>query len=128
MKILLIALFLISCSKPNETPTTTTVKVKGSVINEIKPPGPNQQYWKAGLIFDKEVTATGTATITWYFSAGFLNGNPSNRYEETVNFNLTGNTNGYYEFTNWQVDHTMIADSVKIRTFSASGNYNFILQ
>jgi hypothetical protein len=117
---------LVSCKKSNDTSTQDKyVTVKGSVINEKKDNALNQEYWKAGIIFNKTVKASGTATITWYFPAGWINGNPSNHYSKTVNFNINGDTNGYYEFTDWQVDYTMRADSVKITSFNlSSGDYN----
>lgn len=122
--ILLVAL---SCTK-SETIPDKNVTVKASVISEIKTPGTNQLYWKAGVIFSKSISATGSATVTWYYPAGGpIHGNPSNRYSQTINFTLLGNSNGYYEFTNWQVDFTMQADSVKISSFSSGADYTFTI-
>lgn len=118
-----------SCSKSDVVPADKNITVHGSVINEIKQPGSQQQYWKAGIIFNKAVTATGTAVVTWYFPAGWINGNSTNRYSQTINFTLNGNGNGYYEFTNWKCDYTMRADSVKVSSFTlTSGDYNVTIK
>lgn len=122
----LISIVAISCSKP-KIEADINIMVRASVVSEIKQPGSNQLYWKAGIILSKEVASTGTATITWYYPFGSVNGNPSNHYSKTINFSLPGNSNGYYEFTDWKVDNTMIADSIKISSFSATGNYNFTI-
>lgn len=125
----LLALCAIGCSKQAGDVMQTPITVKGSVQNATLPGGGVQQYWKAGIIFDKSVPISGTATVTWYFAAGAIHGNPSGRYSQTVNFSLDGSSNGSFVFTSWKVDNTMQADSVKVSFLQINeGRYTVTIQ
>ncbi len=127
-----IALFFlvccIACNKrnsapPNEHPVNVTVRA--TVDNLRKNANDNQEYWRVGILFNTtSIKAKGHATVTWYFSAGWIAGNPSNHFSASFPFVMDGTTNGFFMFTNWKVDYTMRADSIKIADFKLdSGNY-----
>jgi hypothetical protein len=129
MGIIIFIVLICSCAKKGQQNLPdNNVTVKGVVWNEKRYNNSNQEYWKPGIIFNKAINASGTAVITWYFNAGWINGNPTNHYSHKLNFNVTDSNNGYFEFSDWQVDYTMQADSIKIKSFNlTSGNYNVTL-
>jgi hypothetical protein len=128
-KVLLIAIILIglSCSKDQDKPEDKNITARAVVWNEQKTSTSPQHYWKPGILFNKAIITNGVAEVTWYFPAGWINGNPSNRYTHTLSIDMTGDGNGYFEFSNWQVDYTMIADSIRIKSLSIDGDYSITL-
>lgn len=123
------SLLAMSCSKQSIDLQPVTVKVKASVQNAVPAGGGVQQYWKAGVIFDRAVNVSGSATVTWYFAAGAIHGNPSNHYTQSFNFALDGSSNGCFVFTPWKVDGSMVADSVKVAFIAIEqSGYNIVIQ
>lgn len=122
--------FVFSCNKNDNKPSPQNgpidVTVKPTVDNWTKTSTDKQEYWRVGILFNTTtIKAKGQATVSWYFPAGWINGNPSNHYKTYFKFIMDGTTNGYHVFTDWKVDYTMRADSVKITDFKLdSGNYN----
>lgn len=128
MKIILtifIVCICLSCSKSNDDKKDNkNYKVKAVVWNEVKNPGSSQEYWKPGVIFDRAIKTAGTAVVSWYFPAGWINGNPSNHYTHTLNIIIDGSKNSYFEFSDWKVDFTMRPDSIKLESIQIDGGYN----
>lgn len=115
--ILLIPVILASCSKEKVVPPMpVNITVKAIVWNTAPTPGAHL-VWQPGLIFSKPVAATGTAVVTWYFAAGWIVGNPTNRFSTTLNFSTSTANGSYFKFTQWPVLYDMIADSVRIKDF-----------
>jgi outer membrane biogenesis lipoprotein LolB len=126
MKILtfLAILIITSCSKSkSDDVANKNYTVKAVVWNEKKTSGSAQEYWKPGVLFDKAIKTKGTAVVSWTFPAGWINGNPSGKYSQTLNINIDGSKNSYFEFSNWQVDYTIQAQNIKIESIDIDGGY-----
>lgn len=122
--IIVTSILLFSCSKSKkEDNSNKNYTVKAVVWNEKKTSGLNQEYWKPGVLFDRAIKTKGTAVVTWTYPAGWINGNPSGKYSQTLSIDIDGSKNSYFEFSNWQVDYTIQAQNIKLESINIDGDY-----